>query len=413
MKRFFSLAVLISALLGVSVTAVQAQSLDPGCSTEMWGYLQDQANATRARNRAYERELLHRQQSTLYLTCFDQAMAVSAKLGAIFSDPIPGTIPPANTLAFNAGASGLPVPGAVTPGTVAYPDAGILEPTLAMDLGTVVNPEFDNWLSQSAPQPAPASGASNPTMFNFLPPWDPTKNQLTILDTALAAIETALKLAFTTAQATEEGTYTGLVMQINQLVQAMPTTQLEALPGDLTTYSTDIGQLTAAATAISTALAGGDSGVSSLTGLTAAFTLNCTRFDDIWDTVDPTYDTTKVGAFYPPEGQFFAFTPYYPLKDFLGAPGTTPAQTSPTANPGGATPDFLQELGNTTDSAVLKQALSDMGSAKGDTQSILNDNSNSPLGKAGISPVWPAPPAFPGISSDGVPPSAQTVINAM
>jgi hypothetical protein len=409
MKRFFLLAVLISAVFGVSVTAVQAQSLDPGCSSEMWGYLQDQADATRARNRAYERELLHRQQSTLYLTCFDQAMAVSAKLGAIFSDPVPGSIPPANTLAFTDGASGQPVPGAQTPGTVAYPDAGVLEPTLAMDLGTVVNPEFDNWLSASAPQPAPAAGASNPTMFNFLPPWDPTKNQLTILDTALAAIETALKLAFTTAQATEEGTYTGLVMQINTLVQSMPTTQIEALPGDLTTYSQDIAQLTAAATAISTALAGGDSGVASLTGLTQAFTLNCTRVDDLWDTVDPTYDPTKPGVFYPPEGQFFNFSPYYPLKDFLGAPGTTTAQAG--SSPG-ATPDFLQELGNTTDSAILKQALNDIGSAKGDTQSILNDNSKSPLGKAGNSPVWPAPPAFPA-PSDGTPPTAQTVINAM
>ncbi len=107
MKRFFLFALLISALIGLPVTASYGQAvLDPGCSPDVFTLLGHQADAVRARNRAYEREILNRQQSTLYLTCFDQALVLSSRLGYIFSDNVPADPPPENTIVFDDGGGG-------------------------------------------------------------------------------------------------------------------------------------------------------------------------------------------------------------------------------------------------------------------------------------------------------------------
>lgn len=410
MKRFFLFGLLIIAAIGLPVTVVHAQpaqqpSLEPGCSPEMWNYLQDQADATRARNKAYEREILNRQQSTLYLTCYDQAMAMSAKLGLIFSDDINPAPPPADTLVFPA---------------VAYADWGAAHPTLAMDLNTVVNPEFNNWLD--APVAAPA-------LFNFLPQWLETTpvalvNELTTVATAQEAT-IALIAAFMGTDAIQSGLYNNGplgIMAINGLVNGLPYTPLQGLPQQNMMYSQLLSQLMIQQGAIMTT--GPDARTHVMTPLIQALvqaigavTDTCTRADDLWDKLDPAYVTTDAGVFYPPEGQYYPFSPYYTLKDFLTinpAPSTSPPpypDTPPNGQPPPLnTPDFMEELGNATDSAALKQALNDIGSNTSDPQDI--QNSQAPLGKAGNSPLWPAPPVFfPKQSGQAY--TAQDVINQM
>jgi len=84
------------AVFGFSATAFSAplKSTEPGCDPQIMGFLDDLANAVRVRNRAYEMEILSRNESTLGLTCFDQAMRLSTRLGYIFSDVIPADPPP-------------------------------------------------------------------------------------------------------------------------------------------------------------------------------------------------------------------------------------------------------------------------------------------------------------------------------
>jgi len=377
----------MSVAVGLPVTAVYAQTTEPGCNPQMWGYLEDQANATRARNKAYEREILNRQQSTLYLTCFDQAMALSAKLGVIFSDNITPAPPPANTTVF--------------PGVV-YPDWGAAQPTLAIDLNNVVNPVFDNWLIGGPPAvPAPA-------LFNFLPQWleqTPVQltNQLTVLATAEEAIIASIAAFQVTDAANVAATYTSLVSTINTFVQGLPIVPIQNLPPDVTQYQVYTTQLSLAVTSIEgSRTAGMTSLLASLASTVAAFPYTCTRTDDLWQQLDPAYDVTKPGVFYPPAGMntsgspiYYPFSPYYSLMDFLGASGTPPSQAT-TQTPqwqSTGTPDFIQEMENTTDNAALNQALKDLTGPF-----WMSSGSNA---------IWPAPPNFSSVFL------AQDIINQM
>ena len=95
-------------------------------------------------------------------------------------------------------------------------------------------------------------------------------------------------------------------------------------------------------------------------------------YDDLWDKLDPGFDQAPppgtLGAFYPPEGKYYLFSPYYTLQDLLAVPPSPPAMA-----------DFAQELTNATDNAALTAALTDI---------------TGPLMKAGNNALWPAPPVF-------------------
>lgn len=110
MKKPVLIAFAAFLLSGLCVTAVEAQNIShaPGCNTTgpnggMWGALTRHADAVRVRNRAYAREIFKQPDSSLALSCFDHALALSSRLGLIFSDvylpPPPAT---ANTSVFGA-----------------------------------------------------------------------------------------------------------------------------------------------------------------------------------------------------------------------------------------------------------------------------------------------------------------------
>lgn len=412
MKRIYLFTLLVLTSLSLSLTAAHAQSLDPGCSPQMWGYMENQADAMRARNKAYEREILNRQPSTLYLTCFDQAMALSARLGFIFSDNVLANPPPANNVAFDAGPSGTIPPGAGTwhnygsDNTVAFAGWGARQ-SLAIDLDNVVTPEFNNWLDATAPGPA---------LFNFLPQWNPANNQLTTLATALKAImmqiqtfqgigkgigapdaggNAAMPVILTVTpgpgilKADEEG-YIKLVKDIDNWVKSFPTITLTGLPDALADYTTLTGQLDTLVKAIeANRLKVMGPLLAALKDAVMDTSMTCTRMDDLWNTLDTAaFDPNPpgtLGAFYPPEGKYYLFSPFYSLQDLL----TPPNPPSPPAMK-----DFVQELGNMTDNIALAAAFADI---------------MGPLAQAAPNnPLWPAPPAaFPPNASE------QYVINQM
>ncbi len=238
---------------------------------------------------------------------------------------------------------------------------------LALDLNTVVSPMFDNWLDAVVPAPA---------LFNFLPQWMPGNNQMTQLAATLQAVMAQIA-AF---QAVPNGPDTinvtawiALVAQINKLVDSFPTLAWAALGPAVKLYDTLVAQLDALLKKIDAdRLAVMGPLLAELKADVMKTTMACTRLDDLWDKLDPAFDQNPppgtLGAFYPPEGNYYPLSPYYPLADILNVPPSPPA-----------TPDFVAELKNTTDSAVLAQALADL---------------TGPLSQAGVSPVWPAPPVF-------------------
>ncbi len=335
MKKILFLSLLASAVLGLSATAGYA--LEPGCSPDFMPLLQHQADAIRARDRAYEREIINRQESTMYLTCFDQALVLSARLGYIFSDNVQADPPPANTFVFTA--------------PLAYPDWGAQE-MLAIDLDTVVSPVLDN------------------EMLNFLPPWV-VPNSLTLLANSLKPTIALIK-AFQDGEAPILGvptvanttTYLGLVLTIDRLIGTFAGAAASALPGKMAQYLALVKQLDIMVNNIeknrnrvlSPLLA-------KLKTTVFAANMNCTRMDDLWNK-----DNHTTSEFYPPEGDYFTMTPYYSLEDFL------------TPNPPGATPVFLYELATATDNPVLSTALADL---------------TTMLAAPGPLATWPPTPVIP------------------
>lgn len=345
MKRIILFTMLVYAVCGLSVTASYAQltqaQMDPGCNVDVMNLLVDQANAIRVRDRAYEREILNREESTLYLTCFDQALALSARLGYIFSDNINPDPPPANTVAFTD--------------PIAYPDWGATH-SLAVDMDTVISPELDGYLGNKVPAPA---------NFNFLPPWT-TPNALTQLVNTITPLLNNIKNFQAGQDKTNVDAYIAMVKQIEALVNSFPNIAWDKLGDAETQYGDLIKQLADLITKVDTdrkANMGNWLGQIQK-AITQTTTMDCTKMDDMWDT----YNANS--QFYPPEGTtYYPMTPYYSLMDFLNVPASPPA-----------TQDFVQQLGFGNNPAILKQA--------------LNDLTKGPLAGPGNSAIWPGLPVI-------------------
>jgi len=97
LKKFFCLAVFSALLSGLSAEAL---ALDPACNNSgpgggVWGIMQHQTNAMRARDKSYS-AVIREPDTSVGNTCMDKAVALSSRLGAIFSDTPPNKILPPN-----------------------------------------------------------------------------------------------------------------------------------------------------------------------------------------------------------------------------------------------------------------------------------------------------------------------------
>ncbi len=92
MKKIFLLLLLIQLFVVGSGAAAFAEEEDgavipaPGCNPQMEEMLRNQAEAIRIRDNAYEQELIKRNDPAAGITCFDQQLKMTAKLGKMFSD---------------------------------------------------------------------------------------------------------------------------------------------------------------------------------------------------------------------------------------------------------------------------------------------------------------------------------------
>jgi hypothetical protein len=111
MKKLLFIALFTALMAGLGVTASHAGNPLPGCDTTspvgpapaadgsnnyrgVFGAMERHSNLMRLRDKAYAREIVKQSDNGIGMTCFDHAIALSSRLGMIFSDVIPtGTIP--------------------------------------------------------------------------------------------------------------------------------------------------------------------------------------------------------------------------------------------------------------------------------------------------------------------------------
>jgi hypothetical protein len=108
--RKLAIMAVTAAALSLFSLAAEAGKPAPGCDAtdpgrSMWGAMERASQSRRVRDRAYARTIAQTD-SVLGNTCFDRALALSSRLGAIFSDVLPTNIMPSNLEIFGKG-SGL------------------------------------------------------------------------------------------------------------------------------------------------------------------------------------------------------------------------------------------------------------------------------------------------------------------
>jgi hypothetical protein len=168
MKKIFLVALFAMLMAGLVTTASNAASR-PGCDgkrnaapagneqgtdefddTTFFGVQEAQAQADRVRDRGTARQISHQNDNAPGMTCFDHAMALTSRLGQLFSDLHPTTaIPAASIRAF---------------GTSSFPNYGA-DQYLQNALGYVIEPTLSAHAGNFAPNSL--SYALGATQFPF------------------------------------------------------------------------------------------------------------------------------------------------------------------------------------------------------------------------------------------------------
>lgn len=307
--------ILLTAFLGwllSSAADASAQVLEPGCAPEMMTVLQRHSDAVRVRNRAYEREILYRNESVLALTCFDQALRLSSRLGYIFSDNVPSAPPPPYDAVF--GPSSYPRWGAVD--FLSGDLYGVLSLALDAHMG---NFPGSDWLS------VPPNLLTDFFMTSVVPQ----------IGTIIAAQDAA---------AGNIATINALIGTIDGLVWSLAYIPTASVPGVITSIATERANIAAAEAAVAAAygpIAGALAAVRAAT-MGPATNMVCTRMADLWTTGNPAVSYALIDPGY------VVGTPYFDLRQVFSA--TTP----------GALPTFAAELANATNAPILAAALAQM-----------------------------------------------------
>lgn len=344
-----ALIVLFAGMLALlSVTAVHAATV-PGCNKEVHDAQKNQADAMRVRDKAYSREIIKRNDPALGMTCFDQAMGITGRLGGIFSDVFtPSLASIANTNVFSGADTATSLINMFTKG-----GTGNL---LINNLNNVITPTLNEFLNDFTGTLSQILGT---TIGNFL-------------NTIVGSINTALS-AINTYVGTITGTISSIVTFINniqtianQLSIALPQAVIIAITTTLKAIQSALNAaMSALMAAVNAAISAIMSGVMAL--INSLTNIACDRIADLWADGNPTGGAESV------EGNGIEFdTPYYTYDDLLAG------------SPAGAGPDLLDELGNTFNAGVLSAALSD-----------LTSKLNAPCNIKS----WKTPPIFPPAST--------------
>lgn len=340
MKNIFLIACFSLLLSCLSVTAVMATQ--PGCDASRGGMLdvmQNHASALRVQDRAYAREIIKRNDPSLGLTCFDQALGLTSRLGLIFSDDI--TIPPAlpNASVFQA--------------PIQYPLFGA-EQWLLVDLNTVITPVLNNYLDDfTGTLSEPLGTTIGNWLMGIVRALSGTLSAITdYISTMMGFIGSLSEIMDTINE----------ILRLLGLASPLAVASLSALFNSTLTDILDMFISTTLAT-ISSFLTPLLSNI--IVALTGSLTdMNCNRIDQIWNG-----GSGAPGGFVGVEGSGIeSGTPYFNFEALVGR-----------AVSGGGF-DLMDELANTKNSAILRKALSDL---------------KGPLSAPGIMPSWKAVPVIP------------------
>jgi hypothetical protein len=408
------LLLFVSLLTAVcSLTATASYALEAGCDPDVMSVIRDQANAVRVRNRAYEMELITRNESTLKLTCFDKALALSSKLGYAFADNVPANPPWANTVIFSPplaysgwGAQRLlatslnyvfgptdAITSVAKPGEPIDAATALTPPDVAAQNNSTMG-MLNNWLNLNFVWPGPT----------FTPPLPNALTDFIVTDLVTAwdmsRVSGALAMQPSFDPYTGVGGFgptppdlVGKMTYFQYFVEEQDFTMV----GQKTTVGEDtVGyleqlyrQIDEMITGLSTVPASGYSAqIAAIKDLITKFNLrlkefqerrqdyfslllkavknvvmtkappidltSCTKIDDLWKNGNP------ASGFAPVAGDYVIGTPYYSLEYFIDSCGVAPCTRGPAAmNP---VPGvlFMAEMLGTNDNAILKQAATNL-----------------------------------------------------
>lgn len=404
MKRPLATVLFAAVLTLFSVTSAMAVDCPaaPGCpcgdpvggppSPSGQGVLEtmeNHANAMKVRDKAITRETVKQNDNSIGMTCFDQSLGVSARLGQIFSDvPATGTFPYANERvwmqtvyddAFGVGTKWV---------TDSLGNPVEISKTLSDAYSHVISDmmqahadDFEDslsmWLGATA-----LSWAGSAAMNAILALMAPLQGLITTIQGVIATIQTWMDNLITALDIINmilPMATPAAVNAINDLywpqLKNFLQSAIEFIQNDI------INMIVNQVTAIVMGPMGTLLGVDPVTGRSTNDPNEgeCARISRLWD---PGVQAL-VGDFRPIEGGGIETgTPYGTFMDLLQA-------LAP-----GAGKDFLDEIQNAANSPILNAALNDLTGAAG-ALSGPGNMATWPCGIGPATPSCPAPPVFP------------------
>lgn len=320
MRKFNLLALCVAAMMMLSITAVQAASA-PGCdsadpNTSIMGVMQNQGDAMRVRDKAYARQIIKRNDPSLGMTCFDEAMGLTSRLGSIFSDVKSVTAAPSGVF------------------------TGAIDYTLGVDKLLINN----------------LSSAVTPALSGYLDDFD------------IGSLSAALGAYITGALAAVTGVVNAAIAPILATITSVTGT-LTTIQGYITTFNTIANSLSLPLphlsvapiiAALNAAVAAVQAMISTVMGtITAAISslistvlsqimgpltdLTCDNISNLWDDGNPTGGAVSIEGSGIETG-----TPYFTLDDLFGG------------SPAGVGAALLAELSTSSSAGILNKAASDL-----------------------------------------------------
>ncbi len=341
MKTFPLIALLVFVIFGLSTTA--AFAFNPSCDPEYRKVQQDHADGQRARNKAYGTQVIKKPDPSGGLTCFDQALKTTSRLGTIFSDVV--TIPrPPNLTVFN------PVGG------VAFPRFGfedlLSRGLLSVELDQLVTPVFSGFLGNFTGTLSEMLGTTIGTALSGF---------VGLLSDGIGGIMSGVSDAMSSIS-----TVTSAIARVTNLVRiVLPGTPPIAVPGVVGLIGAARGALDSLMGSFQSGLSGVVSGfLGNITGITMgpqADIIDCDRMGDLWNDYNP-----AAGAHSIIGDGIEMGTPYFYNEEFLYGDVI------------GAGADFMRSLESATSSTAITKAAASL---------ML-------LGAPGGIPSWKQAPTF-------------------
>lgn len=353
-RKSFLIAAFVLGLSALSVTSFAACVPRPGCSCDVWQAQANHADANRVRDKGYARQIIKQNDNTLGMTCFDHTLALSSRLGQIFSDKLPGGVmAPANIKAF-----GMAVYDAS--GGVGQNDATGKSKTLGSSYSYVMNDELKKHADDFTDSLSAFLGA---TALGFL-------------DTFTAAID-AIASQITGVIATINSYFDQLdsaMDTIEDILDLMGAALPAAVPLFVSTVETYWDMISGAITSAVSSLQSTVSGfvdqiknqvMGALGSLLGNFDLpgtgECSRVQQLWNPASGGGPIGSIGTLLAAAGAVTGFrpitgggiehgTPYFNFSDLV----------KKTVSGGGT--DLMKEINNSSNNAVLSAALADIQS---------------------------------------------------